>query len=74
MADFFIREDDCSQDAYKEQMHINLFHVIGSALVEMLSDLYGQGNETFDASVTTCRKAPCARSCRATAIRSSYPH
>ena len=24
MADFFIREDDCSQDAYKEQMHINL--------------------------------------------------
>lgn len=51
MADYFIREDDCSQDAYKEQMHINLFHVIGSALVEMFSDLYGQGNEAVDVSV-----------------------
>lgn len=58
MADFFIREDDCSQDAYKEQMHINLFHVIGSALVEMLSDLYGQGNETFDASVDDLPESP----------------
>lgn len=58
MADFFIREDDCSQEAYKEQMHINLFHVIGSALVEMFSDLYGQGDETFDASVDDLPEGP----------------
>ena len=38
IADSLIREDDCSQAAYKEQMHINIFHVIGSALVEMFSD------------------------------------
>lgn len=58
MVDFFIREDDCSQDACKEQMHINLFHVIGSALVEMFSDLYGQGDETFDASVDALPEGP----------------
>lgn len=58
MADFFIREDDCSQDAYKEQMHVNLFHVIGSALVEMFSNLYGQGDETFDVSVNDLPEGP----------------
>lgn len=58
MADFFIREDDCSQDACKEQMHVNLFHVIGSALVEMFSDLYGQGNKTFDASIDALPESP----------------
>ena len=58
MADVFIREDDCSRDAYKEQMHINLFHVIGSALVEMFSDLYGQGDEAFDASVDALPEGP----------------
>lgn len=54
MADFFIREDDCSQDAYKEQMHINIFHVIGSALVEMFADRYHEGNDSFDAMVDGC--------------------
>lgn len=58
MADCFIQEDDCSQDAYKEQMHITIFHVIGSALVEMFSDLYGQGDETFDASVDDLPEGP----------------
>lgn len=48
MADFFIREDDCSQTAYKEQMHINLFYVIGAALLEMFSDLYHTDDEQFD--------------------------
>ena len=33
IADRLIRGGDCSQAAYKEQMHINIFHVIGSALV-----------------------------------------
>lgn len=51
IADRLIREDDCSQAAYKEQMHINIFHVIGSALVEMFSDWYCQGDEAFDASI-----------------------
>ncbi len=58
IADYFIREDDCSQEACKEQMHINLFHVIGSALVEMFSNLYGQGDETFDASVDDLPESP----------------
>ena len=58
MADYFIREDDCSQDAYKEQMHVNLFHAIGSALVEMFADLYGQGDEAFDASVDNLPEGP----------------
>lgn len=48
MADFFIREDDCSQTAYKEQMHINLFYVIGAALLEMFSDLYHTDSDQFD--------------------------
>lgn len=48
IADRLIRGDDCSQAAYKEQMHINIFHVIGLALVEMFSDWYGQGDEAFD--------------------------
>lgn len=51
MADFFIRENDCSQDAYTEQIHINIFHVIGSALIEMFSDWYGKGDEEFDTLV-----------------------
>lgn len=51
MADFFIRENDCSQNAYKEQMHITIFHVIGSALIEMFSDWYGEGDKDFDALV-----------------------
>lgn len=54
MADHFIREQDCSQNAYKEQMHINIFHIIGSALVEMFADWYGQGDVTFDALVENC--------------------
>ena len=58
MADFFIREDDCSQDAYREQIHINIFHAIGSALVEMFSDRYGQGDEVFDASVDDLPEGP----------------
>lgn len=48
IADRLIRRDDCSQAAYKEQMHTNIFHVIGLALVEMFSDWYGQGDEAFD--------------------------
>lgn len=48
IADRLIRGDDCSQAAYKEQMHINIFHVIGLALVEMFSDWYGQGDKAFD--------------------------
>lgn len=48
MADYFIKEDDSSQNAYKEQIHINLFYVIGAALVEMFMDLYGTGDQTFD--------------------------
>lgn len=48
MADYFIKEEDCSQNAYKEQIHINLFYVIGAAMVEMFMDLYGTGDETFD--------------------------
>ncbi|WP_443601541.1 MULTISPECIES: hypothetical protein [Alistipes] len=48
MADVFIREDDCSQTACKEQMHINLFYVIGAALLEMFSDLYHTDNKRFD--------------------------
>lgn len=48
MADYFIKEDDCSQNAFKEQIHINLFYVIGAALVEMFMDLYGTGDETYD--------------------------
>lgn len=51
MADFFIREDDCTQEAYKEQMHINIFHVIGSALVEMFADWYHEGDGSFAAMV-----------------------
>lgn len=58
IAEYFIREDDCSQNAYKEQMHINIFHVIGSALVEMFSDWYGQGDETFDASADNLPEGP----------------
>ena len=48
IADFFIREDDCSPTAYKEQMHINLFYVIGAALLEMFSDLYHTDSDQFD--------------------------
>ena len=58
IAEYFIREDDCSQNAYKEQLHINIFHVIGSALVEMFSDWYGQGDETFDASADNLPEGP----------------
>lgn len=51
MADFFIRENEWSQNACKEQMHINVFHVIGSALIEMFSDCYSEGDEDFDSLV-----------------------
>lgn len=54
MADFFIQEDDCTQDAYKEQIHINIFHIIGSALVEMFADRYHEGDDSFDAMVDGC--------------------
>lgn len=48
MADYFIREDDCFSEAYKEQIHISVFHEIGHALLEKLFDWYYEGDDEYD--------------------------
>lgn len=51
MADYFIREDDCSTEAYKEQIHISVFHEIGHALLEKLFDWYNEGDDEYDQQI-----------------------
>lgn len=48
MADYFINEDDCSSEAFKEQIYISVFHEIGHALLEEFLDWYGEGDDDFD--------------------------
>lgn len=48
MADYFISEDDCSSEAFKEQVHISIFHEIGHALFEKFFDWYHEGDDEYD--------------------------
>lgn len=51
MADYFIRENECSSEVYKEQIHISVFHEIGHALLEKLFDWYNEGDDEYDQQI-----------------------